>query len=263
MPTTHQHQEIEINYLPSGTMTYLIGGEWLTVPEKRLGIFWAAAPHQVVETQAETFFWFTVPVSWLLQWQLKGHFIESILQGRLLIDESPLIDDADCCQRWHDDLISKSAERRHMAQLEIEARLRRFIFWQKPASQIKSPKPKKSSRGPDSASSSSHHVKQMTAYIAMNYQRKIRVDDIARVAGLHPNYAITLFRRTCGYHIVDYIVEHRIFHARRLLTTTDSKIIDIALDSGFQSLSRFYDAFQRLCKMSPRKYRLIHGKTSG
>jgi AraC-like DNA-binding protein len=39
--------------------------------------------------------------------------------------------------------------------------------------------------------------------------------------------------------LVEYTNQHRVSHARRLLVTTNEKILTIALESGFRSLSRF------------------------
>ena len=95
----------------------------------------------------------------------------------------------------------------------------------------------------------------MAAHIALHYTEKLRVEDIAKAAGLNPNYAMNLFSRTCGMSLLDYVIQHRLFHSRRLLATTDAKVIEIALESGFGSLSRFYEAFQRAYGRSPQAYR--------
>ena len=50
----------------------------------------------------------------------------------------------------------------------------------------------------------------------------------------------------------------RISHAQRLLVTTDDTILDIALAAGFQSLSRFNEAFKSICGCPPRDYRKQH-----
>lgn len=50
-------------------------------------------------------------------------------------------------------------------------------------------------------------------------------------------------------------MDQRVSHAQRLLTTTDMKVVDIALDSGFPSPARFYAAFKRNAGQSPAKYR--------
>ena len=51
MPRPDRHNEIEINLLTGGALTYLVGGRKVRVPAGRLAIFWAAIPHQIIETQ--------------------------------------------------------------------------------------------------------------------------------------------------------------------------------------------------------------------
>jgi AraC-like DNA-binding protein len=55
-----------------------------------------------------------------------------------------------------------------------------------------------------------------------------------------------------------FITQHRITHAQRLLATTDDTILDVALDAGFQSLSRFNEAFKAACGCSPSEFRKTH-----
>lgn len=55
--------------------------------------------------------------------------------------------------------------------------------------------------------------------------------------------------------MVDYWNQLRVSHAQRLLSITDMKVIDIALDSGFGSASRFYTVFKQWVGQSPRQYR--------
>jgi transcriptional regulator GlxA family with amidase domain len=62
---------------------------------------------------------------------------------------------------------------------------------------------------------------------------------------LHPDYAVTLFRKTFGVGLVNYLTQHRLTHAQRLLAITNHKIARIAFKSGFGSLSRFYHIFTR------------------
>jgi AraC-like DNA-binding protein len=76
--------------------------------------------------------------------------------------------------------------------------------------------------------------------------------------GLNPNYTSGLFQKTFGTTISAFITEHRISHAQRLLITTDSKILEIALASGFNTLSRFNRAFLERCGCTPREYRQNH-----
>jgi AraC-like DNA-binding protein len=45
---------------------------------------------------------------------------------------------------------------------------------------------------------------------------------------------------------------------RGWLATSDESIADVAFNSGFNSISRFNDAFRRACGCSPRDYRRTH-----
>ena len=47
-------------------------------------------------------------------------------------------------------------------------------------------------------------------------------------------------------------------HAQRELVTSDAKVLAVALDAGFGSLSRFNAAFRAICGCSPRDYRAMH-----
>ena len=81
---------------------------------------------------------------------------------------------------------------------------------------------------------------------------------IDRHVGLHPNYAMALFRGTFGATLVKYITQLRLSHAQRLLVTTGDLILNIALTSGLGSLSRFNEAFRQAFSCTPREYRRLH-----
>ncbi len=69
---------------------------------------------------------------------------------------------------------------------------------------------------------------------------------------------MALFQRTFGTTLVKYITEHRLSHAQRLLVTTEESILNIAMNSGFGSLSRFNEAFRQALGCTPREYRKLH-----
>src|SRR5262249_46352932 len=106
-------------------------------------------------------------------------------------------------------------------------------------------------------------VERMACYIAQHYTDPLTVEDIGALVKLHPNYAMNLFRRTFGTTLIEYLTQHRVSHAQRLLATSDQKIVDVAFASGFGSISRFNEAFRRACKCSPRQYRNGHRLEAG
>ncbi len=247
MHKAHRHQEVEINFVPSGSLTYLASGGVVPIPARRLAVFWAAAPHQVIALErVERFYWFTIPFAWVVQWQLAERFMTTLLQGGIVVDGVGDSSDEEVCARWYADLQTDDPQYHRAAQLEMEARLIRLVR-QMPAT----PKTGKVAASADVTDV----VQKMAEFIARHYTQPLSVPQIAQCTGLHPNYAMTVFRSTCGMSILDYLVQHRLFHARRLLLTSDLKIIDVALESGFGSLSRFYEAFTRANGCSPQRFR--------
>ncbi|MCB0059717.1 MAG: helix-turn-helix transcriptional regulator, partial [Caldilineaceae bacterium] len=95
----------------------------------------------------------------------------------------------------------------------------------------------------------------MAHHIADRYAEPLTLDDVARAAGLHPNYAMTCFKQTFGMTILEYTQQYRVAQAQRLLVSTDSSVLDVAMRSGFGSLSAFYTAFRRYTGQTPRSVR--------
>jgi len=100
-------------------------------------------------------------------------------------------------------------------------------------------------------------VEGMTRFVAEHYTEPVRVADVALSVGLHPNYALTLFRRALGIRTVEYITQHRVLHAQRLLATTVASVLEVALAAGFGSPNRFYTVFRSDFACMPREYRAL------
>ncbi|WML33139.1 helix-turn-helix transcriptional regulator [Clostridium sp. OS1-26] len=66
---------------------------------------------------------------------------------------------------------------------------------------------------------------------------------------------IQLFREKYGLTPVKYLNQLRIKKSLDLLSNTSINITDIALCSGFESLSTFYDFFKKQIGMTPKEYR--------
>lgn len=63
------------------------------------------------------------------------------------------------------------------------------------------------------------------------------------------------FRRYLGITATEYLNNIRLNYAANLLLHTDKKILDIALESGFQSLSYFYHLFRLEYALTPYQFR--------
>lgn len=253
-----RHNEVEINFLETGWLTYLLGGRKVRVEANRLTAFWAAIPHQILEYGEETeYFVATLPLPWFLQCRLPDHLVQPLLQGQILSELSGDLAPADGPQfaRWERDLLCDQADLKKAVLLEMEARLLRFAL----SVPTTRPPAVSNRRRPVGLSDGGlNKVEQMACLIAQRYTERLTVEDIGKSVRLHPNYAMSLFQKTFGTTLIEYLTQHRVSHAQRLLATTELKIVDVAFSSGFTSISRFNDAFRRACGCSPRQYRQHH-----
>lgn len=252
-----QHNEIELNFIESGSVTYLLGGNKITLEAGRLTAFWAAIPHQIVDFgQNTTYYVATIPLPWFLQWRLPPQFCQGLMQGVVLTDANPGSQhpDHERFAEWERDLATTNENLANAVLLEMQARLVRLA---REVSVPRSPEAK-TPRAATPLREGLNRVQQMACFIAQHYTEKLSVQEIAKHVQLHPNYAMSVFQRTFGTTLVNYLTQHRVSHAQRLLVTTDESIVDVAFSSGFNSISRFNEAFRRACGCSPREYRRVH-----
>jgi AraC family transcriptional regulator, melibiose operon regulatory protein len=253
MPFVHTHAEIEMNLLLRGSMTYLVGGRFRTLHADEPTVFWAGVPHRLIEVGEGTeFVHVTVPLPWLLQLDLPPVLWEALLDGAFvtgdLEDADELALDRLLFQRWVRDLApDASATRRSTAFLEVEARLRRF------AEHAHVPKP--SGELHPATTQTRRQVEEIVRFLGEHYADPIDVGTVARVVGLHPNYAMTIFREACGVSMWEYVIRLRVAHAQRLLLSTDWTVDEIGLRSGFGSTNAFYRAFGRIMACTPSTFR--------
>jgi AraC family transcriptional regulator, melibiose operon regulatory protein len=253
MPHVHTHAEIEMNLLRRGWMTYLIGGRFRTVHTDEATVFWAGVPHRLTEVGEGTeFVHVTVPLPWLLQLDLPRALWKALLDGEFLTGD---LDDADeiafdrlLFQRWTRDLApDASATRRSTAFLEVEARLRRFAEHAHLRKEsVERDAPTSRTRG---------QVEEIVRFLGEHYGDPIDVGTVAKAVGLHPNYAMTVFRESCGVSIWEYVIRLRVAHAQRLLISTDWTVDEIGVRSGFGSTNAFYRAFGRITGCVPSAFR--------
>lgn len=247
MPRPDRHNEIELNLLSAGSLTYLLGGHRITVEAGRLAIFWAAIPHQIVAAEGEApYYVVTLPLSEFLAAGLPAAAVNRILKGELVVAPATDASDALKFAQWEQELRENNSACEPAIRLEVQARLLRLA-----GTMNKTPE---RARRPPALS----RADELACYIARNYHEPLTAETIARANGLHPNYAMNLFRRAFGTTMTTFITQHRISHAQRLLVTTDDSILEVALAAGFQSLSRFNEAFKAACGCPPRVYRNAH-----
>lgn len=247
MTKPDRHNEIEINYFTEGSMTYLFQDERITVPAKRLTVFWAMVPHQIIQYKGDApYYVCTIPFSQFLDWKLSSSFVDRLLKGEILFEPSEHFANYDefLFQNWIADMKLKNTV--EVTLQEVRARLGRLASAHLPQH-----------AGKRSAMhlKESSQVERIAIYIARNYSRSIKVADIGEAVGLHPDYANAIFKKAFACTLSEYIIEERIGHVQRELVATNNSITNIAFQCGFNSISRFNAAFLKINGCTPREFR--------
>jgi AraC family transcriptional regulator, melibiose operon regulatory protein len=248
----HHHPSIELNYLVDCDMEYSFSGTKVKTMRDRLTVFWGAMPHCVTQVfgKGETLNVY-IDFSHLLSWNLPNKFVDSLICGEVFCASEPDPVDALLIPRWALDFRRSEQGYRTLLAGEVEMRLRRLATG--PWTTLMSGQ--KDVRSVAGAGGKMRYAEEMLRFVAYNYTLPITVTDVAHHVGLSQSYGMTIFRKIMGIPIKEHITRIRLSHAQMLLSGSDMKIVSIAMDSGFGSLSAFYEAFQARTGQSPAAFR--------
>jgi AraC-like DNA-binding protein len=86
-------------------------------------------------------------------------------------------------------------------------------------------------------------------------EENLDLDKIADIANYSKFHLHRMFSNIVGCTIHQYIQKRRLTEAARQLVYTNKSIIDISLNSGYETQQSFTLAFKRLYEESPQAYR--------
>jgi AraC-like DNA-binding protein len=248
----HHHTSVEVNFLQDCSMKYSFSGRTAHLDANRLVVFWGAAPHRVTDVVGEgriTNIYLTL--GQFVRWGLPSELVKAILSGEVIASAKPDPIDALLIDRLYNERQRDAASWRRTHLAEIECRLRRLALdgW---STLLSTPR----QATPFSARSATmRQVEAMLRFISDNFTLPISVEDIAEASSLSPARAGRIFRDVMTVSIKKHLTRARLSHARMLLIETEAKVATVALDSGFASLSAFYEAFTKEHGQSPAKFR--------
>ena len=97
-------------------------------------------------------------------------------------------------------------------------------------------------------------VIKMQNFIIANIDNKITLDNLSRTAGYSKYHAVRIFKELVGKTPFEFIRALRLTKAAQTLRDSDGRIVDIAMDNGFDSHDGFTRAFTRQFDITPQKY---------
>ena len=88
-----------------------------------------------------------------------------------------------------------------------------------------------------------------------NYSEPLILKNIAKSVYVNEKYLGRLFKKQTGKSFHEYLTDIRLSNATQLLHTTNKSITEIAMQTGFNSVSYFNKNFIRRKKITPTEYR--------
>ncbi|MEL7568795.1 MAG: AraC family transcriptional regulator [Dehalobacterium sp.] len=100
-----------------------------------------------------------------------------------------------------------------------------------------------------------YFLEKAVRFIKENYDKELKLEDVARQVYLSPNYFSRLFKEVKGYSFMHYLTQIRMEKARRLLIYTDFEISEIAERIGYRNAQYFGQVFKQNEGCTPTNYR--------
>lgn len=102
------------------------------------------------------------------------------------------------------------------------------------------------------------HAENIATYIQRNYSRKLTLETIAKDLNLSKSYVSHVFKEVTGFTVMEYLQNYRLTQVKLMLEMNSKKTLqEIALDTGFESVSHFSRFFRRHVGMTAGKYRKL------
>jgi AraC-like DNA-binding protein len=105
-----------------------------------------------------------------------------------------------------------------------------------------------------------HKIQQAVRFINDNYRTDIRLDAVAREAGMSASHFSRMFRKVMSLSYQEYLNSRRITKAKNLLRNSARSITEIADSLGFADSTGFGRIFKKLTGQTPSAYRNLARK---
>ncbi len=250
----HNHPGIEINLILEGSSKIVISGRKYSCRRGDIVIIGEGAIHRAWDSDDATFL-VAIFTKEILVDERAPAFERKFLLPFLALPQgvSPVIaPDAPFHDELADELLAierEAGERGNSYRLMIKARLLVFSALLTRTLRIEDDSPILRRGLGD------RRIETVKAFVEEYYSEKILVSDMAERVNMSRTNFARIFREEVGTTPLDFLIQTRIRHAAEMLLAGDRKVIDVANDCGFSSLSNFISCFKRITGVLPHAYR--------
>lgn len=100
-------------------------------------------------------------------------------------------------------------------------------------------------------------VTNLITYISEHFCEPLSLDILSKELGVCRFYLSRIFTQVLHISFRQYLNTFRINHAKKLLLNNQYKILDVAIQCGFENQQTFNRVFKELCQVTPAAYRKV------
>lgn len=228
----HWHEFYEIEYVISGTGTYMLNGQ--SVPMKRGMLFFMTPTdfHSVSAKNAQI-----INVMFRERIAVPAHLLPFTYHAAPNIFEIPT-EMQDFFLLLLQELVANQKQQAYTASL-LDCLLLKL------ATYIPSLKE-------DSWNSTAQKIH---FYIVNHFRSHMSLEDAAQYVNLTPTYVSAVFKKEMGKGLKEYLDELRFAYAEKLLLYSDMSVMQVCWESGFEDYPNFIRRFKRYFGMTPTQMR--------
>jgi AraC-like DNA-binding protein len=250
----HWHVQVEVNYIMRGSVNYRMNNHEISMRAGDMCLFWGGQPHQMDKSSDDSVYAGAhLPLVYFFRLRLPITISSRLMKGEMLFTSATDAADSENFPRWVRYSKSGDAAKAQHAVEELLLRLERIAL--EPYSMLASQGMSDTDDIEQAYPQSSRSVARMCDFVAANFLQEIDSVDIARAADLHPKYAMNLFKKTTGMTLIKYVNLLRLSRAQAMLMNDGANVLQVAMDSGFGSISAFNKSFRHIAGMSPSDFR--------
>lgn len=250
----HWHTEIEFVYVQSGTVTFCIGTEQITLSEGNAVFINSKVLHEfysednAVIPNFVCYPTFIAPIETRIYNQYVQPIISSTISYQIF---SPVLP-------WQKEILDilqeiftqqNSACAKELITSSLLQKLWAVFFEHIDTTHL--------NQQQDHSAQSQIKLQVMMQYIHTNYSSQIALSDIAQSAGISKSSALSFFHKYLKMAPVSYLILYRLKKASELLITTDLKLVEIAYATGFNNIGYFCKQYKIHYGITPTEYRKL------
>src|ERR1700752_330300 len=98
-------------------------------------------------------------------------------------------------------------------------------------------------------------LRRVTELVEARIDEDLSLADLAESVQLSRAHFSQMFRKSTGLSPHQFVLRHKVEHAKEILRTGDLRVLDVAVMCGFKTQQHFARVFRQICGVSPTEYR--------